>query len=516
MSAARINVAATRAALKDGGEVALIDLREVGQYGEGHPFFAVNIPFSRLEADAPRLMPRRSVRCILFDGGDDIADRGAEILTEMGYTDLHVMEGGAPGWAAAGHTLFKGVNLPSKTFGELVEHQFGTPSVSAEELHAMQGAGRDFLILDGRSAPEFTKMSIPGAQSCPNAELGYRAGQMAPPGTPIVVNCAGRTRSIIGAETLRLAGWTGPVHALRNGTQGWRLAGYELDHGREAEELPPVPQQGLAAARAKAQELIASYGIPVADMATVQGWMDDDARTIFRFDVRTEVEHCAGHAPGFASAPGGQLVQATDEKLAVRGARIVLSCDTGLRAATTAIWLMGMGHSVWVLRGAALPEKSALQPATDRPDLSKLIANSATLLDASKGMDYRASHIEGAVWANRARLYRDRPDLRGPIAIVGRDAALVEGVRHELIAQGHGDVETAASGPGDWNAAGLKIVQTPGSPSEAECIDHLFFVHDRHDGNLDAARRYLEWETGLLTQLDADERAALKPLTPRA
>ncbi|WP_324753857.1 rhodanese-like domain-containing protein [Roseovarius sp. Pro17] len=516
MSAASITVAATRAALKDGGELALIDLREVGQFGEGHPFFAVNIPFSRLEADAPRLMPRRSVRCILVDDGDGIADRGAEILTEMGYSDLHVMEGGAPGWGAAGHTLFKGVNLPSKTFGELVEHQLKTPSVSAEELHAMQGAGGDFLILDGRSGPEFAKMSIPGAQSCPNAELGYRVGQMALAGTPIVVNCAGRTRSIIGAETLRLAGWTGPVHALRNGTQGWRLAGYELDHGREAGELPPVPPQGLNAARAKAQELIASYDIPLADMATIQRWMGDDTRTIFRFDVRTEAEHRAGHAPGFASAPGGQLVQATDEKLAVRGARIVLSCDTGLRAATTAIWLMGMGHSVWVLRGAALSEKNAPQPTADRPDLSKLIANSATLLDASNGMDYRASHIEGAVWANRAHLHRDRPDLRGPITIVGQDAALLEGVRQELMAQGHDDIKAVASGPEDWQAAGLKIVQTPDNPSEAECIDHLFFVHDRHDDNLDAARRYLEWETGLLSQLDPDERAALKPLTPGA
>ncbi|MFX0542703.1 rhodanese-like domain-containing protein [Roseovarius sp. S4756] len=511
MSAARISVAGVRDALSDGGEVAFIDLREFGQYGEGHPFFAVNIPFSRLEWDAPRLMPRRSVRCILFDDGYGIAGRGAEVLAALGYGDLHVMEGGAPGWAAAGHTLFKGVNLPSKTFGELVEHELGTPSVSACDLRAMQAEGREMVVLDGRSAGEFTKMSIPGARSCPNAELSYRADQMAAPGTPIVVNCAGRTRSIIGAETLRLAGWDGAVHALRNGTQGWRLAGYDLDHGREAGALPPVPPEGLEAARMRAATLIADYALPVVDLAKMDKW-DASAHTIFRFDVRTEAEYRSGHAPGFASAPGGQLVQATDEKLAVRGARIVLSCDTGLRAATTAIWLRGMGHDAYVLQGAHLTETEA-QPVQKRPDLTRL--RPGTWLDASRGMDFRAAHIEGARWAQRAHLWRGRPDLEDPITVVGRDPALVEGIRAELAYQGHRDVEAIPSGPEDWRAGGLCVTSSLDSPSDAECIDHLFFVHDRHDGNLDAARRYLEWETGLLAQLDADERAALAPLRPR-
>jgi hypothetical protein len=209
-------------------------------------------------------------------------------------------------------------------------------------------------------------------------------------------------------------------------------------------------------------------------------------------------------------------VQATDEKLAVRGARIVLVCDTALRAATTAIWLMGMGHRVWVLQGCALSGFAAPEPAAAPSDLAGLVAQAATLLDASKGLHYRVGHVVGATWANRAHLCRERPDFRGPIAVIGRDAALVEGVRLELIAQGHTQVQAALSGPDEWRAAGFKIVQTPDCPAEAECIDHLFFVHDRHDGNLDAALRYLEWETGLLAQLDEDERAALKPLLPKA
>lgn len=512
MSIAQISVKDVRAALTDGHEVALIDLREFGQYGEGHPFFSVNIPFSRLECDAPRLMPRRSVRCIVFDDGDGIALRGAEILAAMGYANLHVMAGGAPAWAAAGNTLFKGVNLPSKTFGEMVENQLDTPSISADELHEMQKAGRGMLVVDGRSAAEFTKMSIPGALSCPNAELTYRVGQMVARDTPIVVNCAGRTRSIIGAETLRLAGWDGPVHALRNGTQGWRLAGYDLDHGQVAAPLPKVSPAGLEDARARATALIHSYAIPTVTLAELDQW-DTQEYTVFRFDVRTFPEHGAGHAPGFTSAPGGQLVQATDEQLAVRGARIVLSCDTGLRAATTAIWLRGMGHDARILRDAPMDQttpEECPQPA----DLGGLHAP-GTLLDASRGMDYRAAHIKGAVWMNRAHLHLRRPDLSGPITITGRDAALIGRVHAELTHQGHADLRCIPSGPREWRDAGLNIVASPNSPTEAECIDHLFFVHDRHDGNLDAARRYLEWETGLLAQLDSDERAVLRPLVAR-
>jgi rhodanese-related sulfurtransferase len=512
MSAAQITVADVRVALTDGGEVALIDLREFGLYGEGHPFFSVNIPFSRLECDAPRLMPRRSVRCIVFDDGDGIALRGAEVLAAMGYDNLHIMEGGAPAWLAAGHTLFKGVNLPSKTFGEMVEHQLDTPSVSADELREMQKAGREMLVLDGRSAAEFTKMSIPGALSCPNAELGYRAGQLAAPRTPIVVNCAGRTRSIIGAETLRLAGWNGPVYALRNGTQGWRLAGYDLEHGQDAGTLPEVPVAGLEDACTRAAALIDSCAVPMVTLVELHQW-DAGAHSIFRLDVRTLAEYRAGHAPGFTSAPGGQLVQATDEQLAVRGARIVLSCDTGLRAATTAIWLRGMGHDARVLRDAPIGQAASVPP-TEPADLGGLHAGS-TLLDASRGMDYRVAHIKGAVWVNRAQLHLRRPEFSGPITIVGRDGALVKGVHAELTQQGHSDLRSISSGPEEWRKAGLEIAVSPDIPSEAECIDHLFFVHDRHDGNLDAARRYLEWETGLLAQLDDDERTALRPLLAR-
>lgn len=217
MSAKGISVSGVRAALKEG------DLREAGRYSAGHPFFAVNNSFSRLEADAPRLIPRRSVRCIRLDGADGFADRAAQILTEMGYHDPCMLEGGG------GAYVVQGREPAVQDFGELTESRFDMPSVSAHDLRAMQQQGRDMLILNGRIAPEYTRMTIPGARLCPNAEFGYRLPQMAAPGTPVVVNCAGRTRSIPGAETLRRADGSGPVHALCNGTQGWRDMIWTMD-----------------------------------------------------------------------------------------------------------------------------------------------------------------------------------------------------------------------------------------------------------------------------------------------
>jgi len=515
-----VTAEALKPQLTDGGEIALLDVREHGQYGEGHPFFSVNLPYSRLEALAEALLPCRAVRCVVFDDGDGVAEKAARALEEMGYTGVHILAGGAPAWTAAGYTLFKGVNLPSKTFGELVEHERGTRSIAAEELKAMLEAGDPVTILDGRSPKEFHKMSLPGARSCPNAELAYRLPQMvADDTTPIVVNCAGRTRSIIGAQTLRELGVANPVFALRNGTQGWRLAGFELDRGKAPGRLPTLAPDQLAETAREAERLIAELGLPTVDPETLESWLADPTRSTYLLDVRTAEEFAEAHLPGARSAPGGQLVQATDEKVAVRNARIVLTDDTQLRAATTAMWLTGMGHQVWILkadasRGSARGAEAAPTGAEDSIALSDIpsrLAAGAVLLDASRSFDYRDSHIEGARWATRARLEGLGLPADAEVIVTGRDSVLIAGVAQDLRGQGHGRVDTVAGTPDTWQAAGLNVVATPEVPSDADCIDFLFFVHDRHDGNLEAARRYLAWELGLLAQIDDQERSVLRP-----
>ena len=58
--------------------------------------------------------------------------------------DVALLDGGNRGWAAAGYGLFKGVNVPSKLFGELVEHEYHTPRVTVHELVRMKEAREEF------------------------------------------------------------------------------------------------------------------------------------------------------------------------------------------------------------------------------------------------------------------------------------------------------------------------------------------------------------------------------------
>ena len=103
----------------------------------------------------------------------------------------------------------------------------------------------------------------------------------------------------------------------------------------------------------------------------------------------------------------------------------------------------GVGDA-YILQGAPM-DQTVPEAAPSQPALTRL--RPATWLDASRGLDYRAAHIEGAHWVQRAHLWRQRPYLKGPITVVGRDAALVYGVQDELVHQGHRDVEAIPSGP---------------------------------------------------------------------
>jgi rhodanese-related sulfurtransferase len=501
-------------------EIAFLDVREHGQYGEGHPFFSVPLPFSRLEAMAARLLPSTSPRLVLFDDADGVAERAAAVLESLGYRNVSILEGGAPAWSAAGFTLFKGVNVISKTYGELLEHVAETPRLTAIELQALLKRDPSVVLLDGRSPAEYRKMTLPGALCCPNAELGYRIGSLAPcDSTTIVVHCAGRTRSILGVEGLRVLNISNPVFALENGTQGWRLAGFGLDHDNAPQELATPGEDRLAVLGAQAKALIAASDLPLVKPEMVADWQQESARTTYVLDVRTSAEFKAAHWQGARHAPGGQLIQATDQYVAVRHARIVLCDDNHLRAATTAVRLQEMGHDVYLLdadasRGASSAagveahETTAVAPAVFP---SAGTTQGITILDASPGMSFREAHIADARWVTRARVDQLGLPAGQHLVVTGQDQELLDAIVAELGTLGFSDVHAFAGSPQIWSDAGYDIVATPDTPSDADCIDYLFFVHDRHDGNMDAARRYLEWEVGLVGQLDAQERSVLNP-----
>lgn len=329
-------------------EIALLDLRHEAAFATGHPLFAANMAAGRIELEASIRLPRKDAPIVLYDAGDGLVPQAAEQFKALGYTHVHRLEGGLDGWRQAGYEIFEDVNSYAKAFGELVEHRRHTPSLAADEVAALIESKANIQILDVRRFDEYATMNIPGSISVPGAELLLRAGRAAPdPETTIVVNCAGRTRSIIGTQSLINAGVANRVVALRNGTIGWTLANRKLDHGSNRRGEIGAFEGAEANARNVAYRAGVRH-IGVAEFAALQS---HTRRTLYRFDVRDEAEYAAGHLKGFRHYPGGQLVQEIDMAAPVRGARIVLTDDRSVRADMTASWLAQMDWEVFVLDG---------------------------------------------------------------------------------------------------------------------------------------------------------------------
>jgi rhodanese-related sulfurtransferase len=341
-------------------EIAVLDLRHENAFASGHPLFAANMAAGRIALEAETRLPRKDVPVVVYDAGEGLVAGAADRLAALGYSDVRQLDGGLQAWQKAGYELFQDVNSYAKAFGELVESRRHTPSLPAEEVAALIARDANIAVLDVRRFDEYATMNIPGSVSVPGAELVLRAGRAAPdPQTTIIVNCAGRTRSIIGTQSLINAGVANRVVALRNGTIGWTLAKQDLEHGSDRRG-----DIGLfEGAKANARDVAYRAGVRhlgVDDVAALQAQTD---RTLYRFDVRDADEYAAGHIPGFRHYPGGQLVQEIDMAAPVRGARIVLTDNMAVRADMTASWLAQMGWETYVLDGGydgALEVKPAL------------------------------------------------------------------------------------------------------------------------------------------------------------
>ena len=516
----RIDANTLRTWITDGQELALLDAREEGEFGASHLFWAVPCPLSKREIRARALLPRLSVRICCVDDGRGLAEHLAAWLETLGATDVAVLDRGTKAWEAAGYVLFSGFNVPSKAFGEWVEHHYGTESVDAPELKAWLDSGRDMVVLDSRTLEEFTRMSIPSGISVPGGELVYRVGELAPdPNTLVVVNCAGRTRSIMGAESLRRAGIPNKVVALRNGTMGWELAGLRCERGRTERFAAGTPKTlGLALERAR--KFAEESGVGVIGPLELEQMEDDPDRTLYLLDVRDPPEFRASHRPGSRNAPGGQLVQATDTWIGVRNARILLLDDTGVRARMAAAWLRQMGHrDVFVAEGGLdtadggrtlqpVPELSAAVPLIDVTGLVALLdsGDDTAVIDLARSVDYREGHIPGALWGVRTRLFGLAPQLAAAkhVVIASPDGVLARLAVDEVKALCQADVRVLDGGTQAWHAFGRPLVKDRTVPPDEACIDFYLRPYDRNSGVEEAMHAYLSWEIDLVHEIERD------------
>ena len=336
---------------------ALIDVREAGEYNSTHIPGASLIPRRELEFRIAASAPHRGAHIILCDDDGRRAALAAGTLESLGYTNVSVLDRGINRWASLDLPTEWGVNVPSKDFGEKVEVVHHVPEIDATELHERIERGDKLVILDTRTPEEYRRFCIPGGRSVPGGELALRITDITAdldPDTTVIVNCAGRTRSIIGTRVLQRMGREN-VLGLKNGTSGWVLAGYELESGADRVDLPQPSAEGLAEAEAYADRLAEEDGVRYLDIPALQEMMErSKSETVYFVDVRTAQEYTEGHIPGFRWFPGGQAVQRSDEVAVVRNTPIVFACDDRVRATLTASWYRQLGHEeVYAVAGGA-------------------------------------------------------------------------------------------------------------------------------------------------------------------
>ena len=488
------------------GELALLDVREQGVHYRGHPFYASSAPLSRLEMVIADLVPRKSAPIVVFDGGEGLAEPAAKRLAELGYTSVDILQGGTEAWRAAGGELFSGINVPSKAFGEFVEHEYETPRITGDELEKLQKSGQKLVVLDSRPFEEYQRMCIPGGIDMPGAELAYRVHDAAPDAdTLVVVNCAGRTRSIIGAQSLKNAGISNRVVALKDGTMGWRLSGRTVEEGAARRAADPSAA-GSAAAQSAAERVAQRFGVKFTDAGRVQAWLKDDKRTTYLLDVRTREEFEASHLAGSRHAPGGQLVQATDEYVGVRHARLVLVDPQRVRAVMTASWLNQMGwHDVYVLHNlAGLDIETGPRKAQVRykpwPITTQL---GGTVLDFSTSLRFHYRHLPGAWWVVRSRLAEAREKVgdHRVLLLTSEDGVLAHLAAPEVQALWpKAQVRVLDGGNAAW-----KGPWESGHERSTTTRDDVWYKPYDHEAGFEQhARDYLAWEVALLEQIKRD------------
>ena len=496
------------AALSDQDELALLDVREQGTYSNSHILWAANLPRSTAELRIGKLVPRLSTRIVLVDEDLVLAADVKIVLEQMGYSNVNVLEGGIAAWSNQGQEVYSGVNVPSKLFGELVESRYSTPHVSAHELQNWIDSDKKLVVLDSRTNREYRTMNIPTSRSCPVGELVYRIFDVVEDDTTIVVNCAGRTRSIMGAQSLINAGVSNEIFALENGTMGWELAGLTLKYGA-SESVEAPSEKGQAQASEAAERVRRKDNIEFITEDSLRQWVDDHAHTTYLLDVRSSEEYSEAHLNGFRSAPGGQLVQATDEYMATLGAKVVLADDDYTRATMSASWLKQMGWDVFIYEHGALDrelvagleEIELKAPAV--PNTSSV--GNSLIIDLSTSAEHRRGHIPGAIWSVRGRL----SDLAQRLSDPNPKSIILTAKNKMIPALAYEEAQKA------WPDAEVRVLEEWYGEEEQgldtdEIIDDLWILpYDPVDAEVarEAMIGYLVWEVDLVGQYERDSLA---------
>ena len=506
---------------------ALIDVREAGEYNSSHIADSSLISRKELEFRMDVSAPVKSEHIVMCDDDGRRATLAAVTLERMGFSNVSVLDRGINQWSTEGFPTEWGSNVISKDFGERMEVEHHVPEIEATELHERIERGDKLVILDPRTPEEYQRFCIPGGRSVPGGELALRVTDITKDldkDTTIIVNCAGRTRSVIGTRLLQRMGLTN-IYGLKNGTSGWLLAGYDLETGGDRLELPEPSPEGLAAAEAYADRLAEEDGVRYLSVDSIQSMLDKrNQETCYFVDVRTIDEYKNGHIPGFRWFPGGQVVQRSDDVLVVKNCPVIFCCDGKARATFIASWYRQFGFeevyavdggvTAWAGSGRTMETGSAETPPIGLEDARgevKLLspqeldaANPASIVFVDNSQDFSTGHVPGARWVPRGSLELQISDVApakdAGIAVTcsnGQNAALAGATLREL---GYQNVSVLEGGMAAWRQVGLAVEQGLSGVMSAP-TDVVVSGPGRNFADM---MNYLRWETALGEKYAAD------------
>ena len=321
-----------------------------------------------------------------------------------------------------------------------------------------------------------------------------------------LLHCAGRTRSIIGACTLKAAGYDGDFAIFRGGTQAWQLDGHEREFAADRVFA------GEAGGTAATHSFLNRWAIPLEELG-----MDDISAFVARhsegylFDVSDDAAKGRQLELGIIGVSGTNLIQQTDQSIARYHVPVTLfDTGSGSRAAFAAYWLRSMGFTVRVaLLPAGLKDASSPAPRYDTREsraptvtLEQLIAHRDQLgpvFDFRPSSAFRKAQLNGSEWRNIGEVLSGDPSAQRPdepIMVIAYD-----------LTHGYETAELLARH--DWQVAGVfsweisdshKVEIQAGGPADA--IDESALFAGRHHGNMQDSRDYLAWEEELPDQID--------------
>jgi len=521
-----VSVPETIAMLDDGSEIAFIDVREIMPFGSGHALLAANVPLSSMELSIGQLVPRFDTRVVLMDGGEAHAATAAARLERLGYTDVSVLDGGAPAWEAAGEALFPEIEVPAKGFGAFARINGKPNFISPHELDAALRSDEDWVVLDSRPNREFRWGNIPGSTNVPGAELVRSFDDLVPdPNTKVVINCMSGTRGILGGLSLVAAGVPNEICVLFHGTRGWLLDGFDLEKNSDRSVVPASEASRQAGAE-RAATIAKNAGIARIDSDTLRGWQSQTDRTTYLFDVRTAREYEIGHLPGSRCAPEGRLPMSPEHYWATRKARFVLIDDDGVRATVTALWLKQMGWGdVTVLEnglgGAALEAGPEPAPTVDVGEItvphigSDAVAklSGARIIDVGTSDAHAAGHIPDAIWCSRAALGKllTAEPHEGPTVLTSENGMQALLAASDLIESVPHDLSVLEGGNAAWQESGGEMatgVERLAAPRD----DHWLASSERPGDERQNVVDYLDWEITLFDDIERGGRNPYKNL----